>query len=145
MRFAASSYSGHVEARETILGRVKISQVYISVFSGLLLQRNTVKGQNTLSEAKTAVCCLLILTYLLRNKYRKAIHNYNISCRQPGPVHIPKSLDISIPYAIGMGGLVQYIRHSLTAMGVHILSSFLTLLQPITSLPFHSFGLGLLT
>ena len=117
MRFAASSYSGHVEARETILGRVKISQIYISVFSGLLLQRNTVKGQNTLSEAKTAVCCLLILTYLLRNKYRKAIHNYNISCRQPGPVHIPKSLDISIPYAIGMGGLVQYIRHSLTAMG----------------------------
>ena len=36
----------------------------------------------------------------------------------PGLVHIPKNLDISILYAIGMGGLVQYTRHSLTAMGV---------------------------
>ena len=35
----------------------------------------------------------------------------------PGPVHTPKNMDISILYAIGIGGLVQYTRHSLTAMG----------------------------
>ena len=34
----------------------KYLQIYIDLFSGLPLQRNMVKGQNTLMEAKTAVC-----------------------------------------------------------------------------------------
>ena len=62
-----------------------------------------------------------ILTYWLNNKYRTSMDNSEypeLYCGGlPGPVHIPKNLDISILYAIGMGGLVQFIRHSLTAMG----------------------------
>ena len=68
------------------------------------------KLENIVVEPKTEVC-LQILIYWLKNKYRISMDTQEypeLYCGGlPGPVHIPNSLDISICYAIGMGGLVQ--------------------------------------
>ena len=85
------------------------------------------KLKNIVVEPKTEVC-LQILTYWLKNKYRISMDNYEypeLYCGGlPGSVHIPNNLDISILYAIGMSGLVQYTRHSLTAMGEKFMEEY---------------------
>ena len=79
----------------------------------LFCGRNICRSKNIVVEPKTEVC-LQILTFWLKNKYRTSIDNKEYPELYCGEL---PGLDISILYTIGMGGLVQYIRHSLTAMG----------------------------